>query len=179
VLPGYGIATVPPVSSAADVPALSALTNGTGLPNATLCGLGSYSLGGWCVQCPSGTVTTARGALTIEECGEFVHCCCGQPPASSALLPVLALTPPCLPPAAVVPPGYYLAPGSNMTQCGNTTFREGWVMFSDPKAAACAPCGDGISSEPRDLDVHPLAASGALVRATSASCCECLTELLP
>jgi hypothetical protein len=72
-----------------------------------------------------------------------------------------------------VPPGYYLAPGSNMTQCGNTTFREGWVMFSDPKAAACAPCGDGISSEARDLDENPLAANGTLVRATPFSCCEC------
>lgn len=45
-------------------------------------------------------------------------------------------------------------------------------MFSDPKALSCTPCGQGIQSEPRDLDENPLAVNGSLVRATSASCCE-------
>ncbi len=46
-------------------------------------------------------------------------------------------------------------------------------MYNDPKGQACTLCGDGISSEPRDLDENPKAANGTLVRATSASCCEC------
>jgi hypothetical protein len=45
-------------------------------------------------------------------------------------------------------------------------------MYSDPKASTCTPCGDGISSEPRDLDENPKAQTGSLVRATSSSCCE-------
>ena len=59
-----------------------------------------------------------------------------------------------------------------MTQCTVGNFREGWVMYSDPKASTCTPCGDGISSEPRDLDENPKAQNGSLVRATSSSCCE-------
>jgi hypothetical protein len=76
---------------------------------------------------------------------------------------------------AVVPPGYYLS-ASSMLKCGNTatggTFREGWVMYSDPKAQNCTACGDNILSEPRDLDENPLAPNGTLVRSTSTSCCE-------
>lgn len=59
-----------------------------------------------------------------------------------------------------------------MEQCVATTFREGWVMYNDPKAETCTPCGDGIGSEPRDLDENPKATNGSLVRATSTSCCE-------
>ena len=59
-----------------------------------------------------------------------------------------------------------------MAPCPDYYFREGWLMFSDPKATSCTPCGDNIRSEPRDLDVNPLAANGSLVRATSTSCCE-------
>jgi hypothetical protein len=77
--------------------------------------------------------------------------------------------------SCMVPPGYYLpATGGSMTPCGAGTFREGWVMFSDPKAVACRPCGDGINSEARDLDENPLVANGTLARATSFSCCESL-----
>jgi hypothetical protein len=46
-------------------------------------------------------------------------------------------------------------------------------MHSDSLGASCTTCGTGISSEARDLDTHPLASSGSLVRATSSSCCEC------
>ena len=73
---------------------------------------------------------------------------------------------------AVVPPGYFLAEASTMTPCFAGYFREGWLMFSDPKATTCTPCGDGIDSEPRDLDDNPRVANGTLTRATSASCCE-------
>lgn len=73
---------------------------------------------------------------------------------------------------AVVPPGYFLPAGASMQQCSASTFREGWLMFSDLKATACTPCGQGISSEPRDLDENPKAQNGSLVRATSASCCK-------
>jgi hypothetical protein len=75
----------------------------------------------------------------------------------------------------VVPPGYFLPAGANMTKCANGTsgnFREGWVMYSDPRATACTSCGDGIYSEARDLDENPLAVNGSMVMATSASCCE-------
>jgi hypothetical protein len=33
-------------------------------------------------------------------------------------------------------------------------------------------CGDNIDSEARDMDEHPQATSGALVRATTSSCCK-------
>jgi hypothetical protein len=59
-----------------------------------------------------------------------------------------------------------------MTTCPSGTYREGWLLQSDPKADSCTPCGEGISSEPRDLDQNPLVAEGSLVRATSASCCK-------
>jgi hypothetical protein len=71
VLPGYGIAEVNNATSAADVPALpSSNSTDSGLPPASLCELGFYSLGGYCARCPSLTVTTAKGAKSIEECGE-------------------------------------------------------------------------------------------------------------
>lgn len=73
--------------------------------------------------------------------------------------------------AAVVPPGYVVSSGS-MVLCSSGTFREGWLMFSDPRATTCTACGDNILSEPRDLDENPLAANGSLVPASSASCCE-------
>ena len=78
---------------------------------------------------------------------------------------------------AVVPPGYFLPQGASMQKCGAAKFREGWVLHSDPKAETCTPCGDGIDSEPRDLDENPKAANGTLVRATSASCCKCAVLL--
>jgi hypothetical protein len=84
-----------------------------------------------------------------------------------------------LPVAAVVPPGYIVSSGS-MVLCSSGTFREGWLMFSDPRATTCTACGDNILSEPRDLDENPLAANGSLVRATSTSCCKnCLLALTP
>jgi hypothetical protein len=73
----------------------------------------------------------------------------------------------------VVPPGYFIpVQNEDMQQCGAGNFREGWVMYNDPKAQTCTTCGDGIGSEPRDLDENPRAINGSLVRATSASCCE-------
>lgn len=76
------------------------------------------------------------------------------------------------PAAAVVPPGYALSGGS-MAPCDNGFFRDGWVLYSDPKAASCTPCGEGISSDAREADENPLAVNGSLVRVTSDSCCEC------
>jgi len=135
VLPGYGISEVTNVTGPSSIPALPS-SEPNGLPNATICDIGFYSMGGYCAQCPAGTVTRVKGAKSIEEC--------------------------------MVPPGYYLTP--NMVTCGSGTFREGWLMASDPKATTCTPCGDGIQSEPRDLDENPLVANGTLVRATSTSC---------
>lgn len=67
-----------------------------------------------------------------------------------------------------------------MPKCEDGKFREGWVMYSDPKASTCTLCGDNIRSEARDLDENPLAPNGTLVRATSTSCCEYpLLLLLP
>lgn len=86
---------------------------------------------------------------------------------TSALTTSLLLLP------AVVPPGYLIQNGT-LGQCGPGFYRERWVMYSDPKGQACTPCGAGIQSEPRDLDEHPLAVNGSLVRAASTSCCECL-----
>lgn len=76
--------------------------------------------------------------------------------------------------SAVVPPGYFLPTGSSsMVKCDTGAFRDGWLMFSDPRAVSCTPCGTGIASEARELDANPLATPGSYVRATSASCCEC------
>jgi hypothetical protein len=59
-----------------------------------------------------------------------------------------------------------------MVACDSGTFREGWVMFSDPRASTCTECGANILSTPRDLDENPKVANGSLTRATSASCCK-------
>jgi hypothetical protein len=70
VLPGYGIQTLTsPISSAAQLPALP-VDASSGLPPASMCGIGTYSLGGYCVPCPAGTVTRQLGATAVEECGE-------------------------------------------------------------------------------------------------------------
>jgi len=45
--------------------------SGGGLPAAGVCGIGYYSSGGFCVQCPAGSVTRNLGATAIEECGEL------------------------------------------------------------------------------------------------------------
>jgi hypothetical protein len=71
VLPGYGIQTLNNVSSADQVPALPASATG-GLPEASLCGIGFYSAGGYCLSCPYGAVSRNPGARAVEECGE---CC--------------------------------------------------------------------------------------------------------
>jgi hypothetical protein len=68
VLPGYGVNTVENVTSAADIPALTVPADG--LPTATACDIGYYSLGGYCAACPQATVTTVKGAKSVEECGE-------------------------------------------------------------------------------------------------------------
>jgi hypothetical protein len=68
VLPGYGIDTITNVTGPSSIPALPQRADG--LPNATVCDIGFYSLNGYCAECPSGTVTTVKGAKAIEECGE-------------------------------------------------------------------------------------------------------------
>ena len=71
VLPGYGIAPVDNATTAAQVPALpSSNSTDNVLPPASLCDLGYFSVGGYCARCPSLTATTAKGAKSIEECGE-------------------------------------------------------------------------------------------------------------
>lgn len=72
VIPGYGIGIIYNLTgSDSSIPA-QPLSNTSGLPSATLCGFGFYSLGGWCVQCPGSTVTRAMGAKSVEECGEWM-----------------------------------------------------------------------------------------------------------
>ena len=69
VLSGYGIQTFPNISSTSQAPPLP--TNQTGgLPEASLCGIGFYSAGGYCLRCPYNTVTRDFGARSVEECGE-------------------------------------------------------------------------------------------------------------
>jgi hypothetical protein len=46
------------------------------------------------------------------------------------------------------------------------------VLWSSPSGQDCRLCGDNIASEARDLDEHPQAINGSLVRASSFSCCE-------
>ena len=71
VLPGYGIDVVTNVTGPDSIPPLP--TNRTdGLPNATICDIGFYSLGGYCAECPAGTVTRVKGAKSIEECSEYM-----------------------------------------------------------------------------------------------------------
>jgi hypothetical protein len=72
VLPGYGIQTLNNVSSVDQVPALPADATG-GLPEASLCGIGFYSAGGYCLSCPYNTVTRNLGATSVEQCSK---CCC-------------------------------------------------------------------------------------------------------
>jgi hypothetical protein len=73
VVPGYGIQQLP--DGVTTTPNLTAAITTGGLPTASLCELGYYSLNGYCVSCPSGTVTTAKGAKSIEECSECPRCC--------------------------------------------------------------------------------------------------------
>lgn len=73
VLPGYGIGQVFNVSSPADAPLYPQAGPG-GLPTALLCDVGFYALNGFCAQCPRATTTKAKGALSVEECGEWVMC---------------------------------------------------------------------------------------------------------
>lgn len=72
VLPGYGIGNVQNVTATdqSNIPGLT-VNETTGLPTASVCGLGYYSAGGYCAACPQGTVTRANGSQTIEACGEF------------------------------------------------------------------------------------------------------------
>lgn len=69
VLPGYGIDSISGTSGANALPTLP-VNDTTGLPAATVCELGYYSQGGYCLACPEGTVTRVRGAKSVEECGE-------------------------------------------------------------------------------------------------------------
>lgn len=71
VVDGYGVQTVSNFNGTApaQLPAIQAESDG-GYPSATLCQLGFYSKNGFCVACPHKTVTTSRGAKSIEECGE-------------------------------------------------------------------------------------------------------------
>jgi hypothetical protein len=71
VLAGYGVSTYDNVSDPSTVTPPTPTENGGGLPNATMCDIGYYSLKGQCVSCPSATVTTVKGAKSIEECGEL------------------------------------------------------------------------------------------------------------
>jgi hypothetical protein len=72
VLPGHGIQTLNNVSSVDQVPALPADATG-GLPEASLCGIGFYSAGGFCLRCPYGAVTRNLGATSVEQCSKC-HC---------------------------------------------------------------------------------------------------------
>jgi len=71
VLPGYGIQTLTNISSPSQVPTLPSSSNG--LPAATMCDIGYYSLGGYCVQCEGGALTRNQGAKVAEECGESLQ----------------------------------------------------------------------------------------------------------
>lgn len=102
VLPGHGISTVDDLSQGAPLPALPPGAEEQGLPPASLCELGFYSTDGFCVRCPSETVTRAKGSTGIEACGErllpltvclSLLCCaiqlCIQPQAGSCSLATL------------------------------------------------------------------------------------------
>jgi hypothetical protein len=58
------------ISSAEQLPALP-VNASSGLPPASMCGIGTYSLGGYCVTCPAGAATRQLGATAVEECGEL------------------------------------------------------------------------------------------------------------
>ena len=70
VLPGYGVQTFDNVTDPSAIEPPTPTQEGGGLPNATMCDIGYYSLKGQCVDCPRDTVTTVRGAKSIDECGE-------------------------------------------------------------------------------------------------------------
>jgi hypothetical protein len=83
VLSGYGIQTFHNISSASQAPPLPTNLTG-GLPEASLCGIGFYSAGGYCLSCPYNTVTRDFGAKSVEECGEsFLPVSCGHTHTSS------------------------------------------------------------------------------------------------
>lgn len=69
----------------------------------------------------------------------------------------------------LVPPGYLLTKGSGMELCGDGTYRSGWLLHSDARAAKCTACGRDIKSEPNEKDENPLV-KGGTVRATSDAC---------
>jgi hypothetical protein len=71
VLPGYGLSQIDEVASPEAVPALPSSNTTGGLPEATVCDIGSYSIGGYCAACPDYTVTRVKGAKSIEECSEY------------------------------------------------------------------------------------------------------------
>jgi uncharacterized membrane protein len=73
VLPGHGISTVFNVSGTHNAPVYPS-AGADGLPTATVCDLGSYSLNGFCARCLYDTVTLAKGATTVEACSKL-HCC--------------------------------------------------------------------------------------------------------
>lgn len=75
VLPGHGIQTLTNVTGPQDIPALP--VSGGGLPTAGVCSIGFYSSGGFCVQCPAGSITRNLGAKAIEECGELSRAAVG------------------------------------------------------------------------------------------------------
>jgi hypothetical protein len=71
VLPGYGLANLQANrTGAASLPVLPS-SSPSGLPAASMCPLGYYSDGGYCMGCPGGSVTTRPGAEAVEECGEY------------------------------------------------------------------------------------------------------------
>ena len=86
VLPGYGIDEVFNVTGPQSIPVLP--QNASGLPAATVCDIGFYSAGGYCAECPAGTVTRVKGAKSIEECSESRTC--WLPAAAWSLLAVRA-----------------------------------------------------------------------------------------
>lgn len=71
VIPGFGIAAIKNVTGPGSIPALPTnTTSDGGLPAATMCDYGYYSLGGYCAECPSATITRSRGAKSVEECSK-------------------------------------------------------------------------------------------------------------
>lgn len=63
----------------------------------------------------------------------------------------------------------YLIHAHALLMCARLHTGASWSQAS---AKQCVICGDGINSEARDVDEHPLAINGSLVRATTASCSE-------
>lgn len=74
VISGFGIMNLLNVTGPQSLPTLP--QNGTnGLPTASVCGLGFYSGGGYCLECPAGTVTMSFGATSVEECCKYLGAC--------------------------------------------------------------------------------------------------------